>query len=146
MSGRRCADTLDLARRAGQSKLHSCADAIHPSQYTPANRSGLFVQEGKEKQPYYIYQEGHDVMRMAGLFDCWHGPEGTLYSFTILTTDSSEKLQWYVRLSDTEKVSAAQNLGIASQLLFCLGRLHDRMPVILPNEAAEQAWLSQEGG
>ncbi|KAK9817878.1 hypothetical protein WJX72_003558 [[Myrmecia] bisecta] len=78
-----------------------------------------WAKEGKHKQPYYIHMgtgEG-DVIRMAGLFDCWdNGPEGPMYTYTILTTDSSKRLQW----------------------------LHDRMPVILPDEAAAEQWLAGE--
>lgn len=34
-------------------------------------------------------------MRMAGLFDACKGEDGeTLYTYTILTTDSSPRLQW----------------------------------------------------
>ena len=35
---------------------------------------------------------------MAGLFDAWRRGEGeeALYTFTILTTESSERLQWCV--------------------------------------------------
>ena len=34
-------------------------------------------------------------MRMAGLFDIWYAArDQPMYSFTILTTDSCEKLQW----------------------------------------------------
>ena len=59
----------------------------------------LFIsgQEGKQKQPYFVHFEGQAVMRMAGLFDVWKGPEDVkMHSFTILTTDSSERLQWYL--------------------------------------------------
>lgn len=56
-----------------------------------------FAQEGKIKQPYFIYQEGRTAMRMAGLFDVWKGAgESPMHSFTILTTDASERLQWCV--------------------------------------------------
>lgn len=37
------------------------------------------------------------VMRMAGLFDVWSSgaDAAPLYTYTILTTDSSKRLQWY---------------------------------------------------
>ena len=89
----------------------------------------------KGKQPYYVYLvdgEGKErPMMMAGLWDVWHrrsldsgdGGDGgggdddvedeVVYSYTILTTDSCEKLEW----------------------------LHDRMPVILKDEEAQRLWL-----
>jgi putative SOS response-associated peptidase YedK len=91
---------------------------------------------GRVKQPYYLHAapsnegdatpaadaaaeteaENEDdarVLRVAGLYDRWEGPEGPLYTCTILTTDSAPQLRW----------------------------LHDRMPVILPDDAAVAAWL-----
>ncbi|BDA46358.1 Abasic site processing protein HMCES [Coccomyxa sp. Obi] len=73
-----------------------------------------WAQEHKTKQPYYIHLDGNHIMRMAGLYDSWQDAEGNwLYTYTILTTDSSKRLQW----------------------------LHDRMPVILPDAQAAEAWL-----
>ena len=52
-------------------------------------------QEHTGKQPYFVHLEGEPVMRMAGLFDAWKGEDGEmLYTYTILTTDSSPRLQW----------------------------------------------------
>ena len=52
-------------------------------------------QEHTGKQPYFIHLEGEPVMRMAGLFDAWKGEDGEmLYTYTILTTNSSPRLQW----------------------------------------------------
>jgi putative SOS response-associated peptidase YedK len=86
------------------------------------------------KQPYYLHlateAEGGDkaaaaqpaaadedapeaLLRAAALYDRWEGPEGPLYTVTILTTDSAPQLRW----------------------------LHDRMPVFLRSEAEERAWL-----
>ncbi len=72
-----------------------------------------------EKQPYYIYFQGdHDkpaVMALAGLFDVWRDPVTAedLVTCTVLTTSSNEALRW----------------------------LHDRMPVILHDDAAAAKWL-----
>jgi len=42
-----------------------------------------------------VYREGKDALQMAGLYDIWKGAEGEpLFSFTILTTDTSERLAW----------------------------------------------------
>ncbi len=53
------------------------------------------AQEHKVKQPYYVHLAGDRVMKMAGLYDNWQDAEGNwLTTFTILTTDSSKRLQW----------------------------------------------------
>ena len=55
------------------------------------------LQEHKTKQPYYVHLDGDPIMRMAGLYDSWQDAEGNwLYTYTILTTDSSKRLQWYM--------------------------------------------------
>ncbi len=42
-----------------------------------------------------MHLEGEPALRMAGLFDAWKGEDGELlYTYTILTTDSSPRLQW----------------------------------------------------
>ena len=93
------------------------------------------------KQPYYIYaaqQEGirvddpttwidawseesgwmgPKVLKMAGLFNKFKTPEGkTIYSCTIITTDSNSALSW----------------------------MHDRMPVCLNTEEDTRVWLNKE--
>lgn len=68
-----------------------------------------------EKQPYAIALKSGRLMVLAGLWDAWKSPAGeTLLSFTILT-------------------------GPANDLM---ARVHDRMPVILP-EAAWGRWLGE---
>ena len=53
------------------------------------------LQEGTQKQPYFIHRDGQPVLQMAGLYDVWKtNSEEPMFSFTILTTDSSEKLMW----------------------------------------------------
>ena len=56
----------------------------------------LHVQDGNKKQPYYISFGEESVMHMAALYDVWHTGEDSevLGTFTILTTDSSKRLQW----------------------------------------------------
>lgn len=59
--------------------------------------AGDGVQEHKIKQPYYIHYADERIMAMAGLFDNWKDAEGNwLTTFTILTTDSSKRLEWCV--------------------------------------------------
>lgn len=72
-------------------------------------------KEGSRKQPFYVNTGEGNIMRMAGLFDVWSGntEEDALYTYTILTTDASKKLEW----------------------------LHDRMPVLLTSDEQVEAWL-----
>jgi SOS response associated peptidase (SRAP) len=59
------------------------------------------VQDGNKKQPYYISFGEDSVMHMAALYDVWHTGEDSevLGTFTILTTDSSKRLQWCASLA-----------------------------------------------
>ncbi|XP_076623562.1 abasic site processing protein HMCES-like [Colletes latitarsis] len=92
------------------------------------------------KQPYYIYAaqekgvraddpttwkdewsedgwKGFKVLKMAGIFNKYKTAEGkTIYSCTIVTTDSNNVLSW----------------------------LHNREPVFLNTEEASQIWLKKE--
>jgi len=56
------------------------------------------MQEGSRKQPFYVNTGEGNAMRMAGLFDVWSegADEAPLYTYTIMTTDSSKRLQWRV--------------------------------------------------
>ncbi|CAJ0964383.1 unnamed protein product [Ranitomeya imitator] len=59
---------------------------------------------------------GQRLLTMAGLFDCWDPPAGgrdPLYSYTIITVDSSKSMNW----------------------------IHDRMPAILDGDEEIQKWL-----
>ena len=62
--------------------------------------------------PYRIGLASWEVFGFAGLWDEWAGPDGTVRSCTIITTEPNELLE----------------------------PIHDRMPVILPPEA-HGAWL-----
>ncbi|MDE2661726.1 MAG: SOS response-associated peptidase [Gemmatimonadota bacterium] len=68
--------------------------------------------EGGLKQPYFIRRRDRRPMALAGLWDVWRGPGGTIPSCTIVTTDANALLE----------------------------PLHGRMPVILEGEDA-QMWL-----
>lgn len=75
-------------------------------------------KENTRKQPFYVNIGEGNVMRMAGLFDVWSAGDdiAPLYTYTILTTDSSKRLAW----------------------------LHDRMPVLLTSDEQAEAWLATE--
>ncbi|KMT10072.1 hypothetical protein BVRB_5g118350 [Beta vulgaris subsp. vulgaris] len=87
----------------------------------PKNRCLVAVEgfyewkKGPKKQPYYIHFNDGRPLVFAGLYDSWKNSEGEIiYTFTIVTTDSSSALKW----------------------------LHDRMPVILGDEASIDIWLN----
>ncbi|MDQ2808932.1 MAG: SOS response-associated peptidase [Chloroflexota bacterium] len=88
----------------------------------PASGFYEWQGSGKSKQPYYMQVVGDDgpgaLFAFAGLYDCWHGPDGAaLWSYTIITTTANDRLT----------------------------PIHARMPVILP-PAAEAAWLDPQAG
>jgi putative SOS response-associated peptidase YedK len=66
------------------------------------------------KQPFHITRADGAPFAFAGLWAIWHGPgDEVLRTCTIVTTDANDVLR-----------------GV-----------HDRMPVILPDQGAEDAWL-----
>ena len=82
----------------------------------PADGFYEWTQEGKAKQPWVLRPEDGEVLAFAGLHETWSGPGAeTLRTATILTT---------------EAVDTA-------------GRVHERMPVILPPTAWDQ-WLDPD--
>jgi putative SOS response-associated peptidase YedK len=69
--------------------------------------------DSKTKIPHYIRMAKDRAFAFAGLWECWHGNDGSaLDSCTIVTTDANDLMR----------------------------PLHDRMPVILPEENFAQ-WL-----
>ncbi|KAL9239637.1 hypothetical protein vseg_013940 [Gypsophila vaccaria] len=87
----------------------------------PNNRCLVAVEgfyewkKGTKRQPYYIHLKDGRPLVFAALYDSWKNAEGELlYTFTILTCESSSTLQW----------------------------LHDRMPIILGDEVSTDMWLN----
>jgi putative SOS response-associated peptidase YedK len=80
--------------------------------------SGFYEWQQKDgsKAPHFIHLKNQPVFAFAGLWEVWHSPEGDeLRTCTILTTSAND----------------------------LVGRLHDRMPVILrPSDF--QAWLNPD--
>jgi putative SOS response-associated peptidase YedK len=71
------------------------------------------VGPGKTKTPTYIRLKGGELFAFAGLWDVWHGPDGSeVPSCTLITGEPNELVK----------------------------PIHDRMPVILPKAHYEQ-WL-----
>ncbi len=68
------------------------------------------------KVPYYVHLKDDSLFSFAGLFDSWHAPDGgQLKTFTIITTTPNAMM----------------------------GRIHNRMPVMLSQED-EELWLTKE--
>jgi putative SOS response-associated peptidase YedK len=67
------------------------------------------------KQPYLIRLRGGDPMGIGGLLESWHGPDGEITTFTILTTEANP----------------------------LIAKIHDRMPVIIQPENFG-AWLDHD--
>ena len=79
----------------------------------PANGFYEWEHKGKDKVPYYIKLKNDEMFAFAGLYDIWKDAEGKmLMTYTIITTDSNP----------------------------LVGKIHDRMPVILKEEY-EDEWL-----
>ncbi len=72
---------------------------------------------GNGKQPYYIHMEDGSLFAFAGLWEVWSGDGEEIRSCTILTTSANEMV----------------------------GKIHHRMPVILPPENYE-LWLDPDMG
>ncbi|MGQ0798730.1 MAG: SOS response-associated peptidase [Pseudomarimonas sp.] len=62
------------------------------------------LADGKSKQPWFIHAANAPLLMFAGLWDCWHGPDGDIHSYSIITQPAA---------------------GTITQV-------HDRMPLILP--------------
>jgi putative SOS response-associated peptidase YedK len=70
----------------------------------------------KSKIPHYIQMESKEPFAMAGLWEAWHAPDGSeVKTTTIITTEPNE----------------------------LVAKLHNRMPVILPEHVYE-TWLDPE--
>ena len=90
--------------------------------YTPQG-DGPKTKAGKpQKQPFFIHRADGDSLAMAGLYEWWrskdHDPDdpgGWLLSTTVITTSSSD----------------------------ALGRIHDRMPLVVSKDDWEQ-WLDPD--
>jgi putative SOS response-associated peptidase YedK len=68
--------------------------------------------DGKTKTPMYVRRRDGEPFAFAGLWDVWHTPDGSVVpSCTVITTGPNE----------------------------LMAPIHDRMPVILPPAANEQA-------
>lgn len=79
----------------------------------PADGFYEWKRDGKSSIPYRIVLPGQELFAFAGLWDRWDALEGSVFSFTIITTAASPAMQ-----------------GI-----------HARMPVILSDEREYAAWL-----
>jgi len=77
--------------------------------------AGFYEWQGSKppKTPFYIYLKSAEPFALAGLWDTWRKPDGSvLESFSIITTEAND----------------------------FMGRIHHRMPLILHKDD-ERAWL-----
>ncbi len=75
-----------------------------------------YAGEGVPKQPFYIHRSDGASLAMAGLFEFWKDGDDWLVSTAILTTSAPDGL----------------------------GRIHDRMPLLVPQENWAK-WLDPQG-
>ncbi|KAI8913118.1 hypothetical protein DFJ77DRAFT_68381 [Powellomyces hirtus] len=75
-----------------------------------------WLKKGKERHPYYIRHEDERLIMFAGLWDRAVVDEKEIFSYTIVTTESSKALSW----------------------------LHDRMPVVLNTMQDVETWLDPD--
>ena len=73
---------------------------------------GFYEWRKSDKQPHFISLRSGQQMAFAGLWETWNSPEGPVESCTICTTEANDMM----------------------------GKLHDRMLVILPRHAIDH-WL-----
>jgi putative SOS response-associated peptidase YedK len=72
-----------------------------------------WIKQDKTRIPYRIFAEGQTVFAVAGLFDIWKKPDGSLlHSYTVITRDADSSI----------------------------AHIHDRMPAVLSPET-EKLWL-----
>jgi putative SOS response-associated peptidase YedK len=82
----------------------------------PANGFFEWQKTANGKQPYYVHLPDETPLAMAGLWDVWHsGKDDALETFAVITTQANEAMQ----------------------------QIHDRMPVILPEDDFP-LWLDGE--
>jgi len=75
---------------------------------------GFYEWDRTTKQPLHFQVRGGELFAIAGLYEEWQSPDGSpLRTCTLLTTAANE----------------------------LVGRVHERMPVILQTPEAEAAWL-----
>jgi putative SOS response-associated peptidase YedK len=82
----------------------------------PADGFFEWKKTGTGKQPWFIARKDGKPMALAGLWEHWESPDGSVIeSFTLITTEPNELVK----------------------------RLHDRMPAILPEDAFD-LWLDPD--
>lgn len=75
---------------------------------------GFYEWDRKTKQPTHFRVRGGELFAFAGLYEEWHAPDGSsLRTCTLLTTQANE----------------------------LVGKIHERMPVILQSPDDEALWL-----
>ena len=106
-----------------------------------------------KKQPYYVNMGEDSLMCMAGpVWTTYHGADGAVhYTYTILTVGLQQPIGLVcLTTSHSLDTSCKQTSRLqyahpyASTEGCACGRLHNRMPVVLPSKEAQDAWLAPE--
>jgi len=86
--------------------------------------------EGKAaKRPFYVHRADGEPITFAGLYEWWRDP----------AVAEGEAGEWVLSCSILTMASPAPD---AAGVRGRLGRLHDRLPIALPDEEAIAAWLN----
>ena len=87
---------------------------ILTNMFKSTKKHSKIYKQGEEKIPTYFHLKDNKVFALAGVYDLWSSPSGeSIHSCSVITT-------------------SANNL---------VGKIHDRMPVILNSIEAEKAWI-----
>jgi putative SOS response-associated peptidase YedK len=46
-----------------------------------------------KKQPHWIFRPDRELLTLAGIWESWRGPQGTLHTFAIITVDASPAIR-----------------------------------------------------
>lgn len=107
---------LNNARGQTVAEKPSFREAFKRRRYlVPASGFYEWKMEGKLKQPYYISLASQEPMAMAGVWESWTAPDGSILHMVCIVTTSANAL---------------------------MAPIHDRMPVIITPEQW-QAWLNE---
>ena len=109
---------LNNARAESVAEKPSFRDAYRKRRcLIPASGFYEWKTAAGRRQPYYVYPRTGELFAFAGLWESWNGPEGTLQTCAVITTEANEKM----------------------------AAVHERMPVIVAPENFP-AWLGGADG
>ncbi|MFO0551348.1 MAG: SOS response-associated peptidase [Polyangiaceae bacterium] len=111
---------MPINARAESVRAWSLFRGAFATQRCAVPSTGFFewIKEGKAKHPVWFKPEARELLLFAGLWDDWIDPTTgeALRSFVVITTRANE----------------------------LVAKVHDRMPVILEDDSALEAWLGDD--